>query len=759
MNLQVPLQRATDGLLSQSNLRLRIGAHMLDVGALRMISRPDHPRLTSKAVAVLIELVRDAGKTLTRDELLDRVWAGRCPTPDVLTQAIKELRRAFADDSKPPHYIETIPKVGYRLIAPVLVLDGPDRGIFVENVSVQALNDSSAYGMDTDVQDEDLAEPAAARQALVARGAKPWVVPALLIVAIALASAVAIALFAQRSSLLQAPGDSAGPAWRVSDMHALTSDPGSEYRPHLSPDGTRVAYSIFDPQSRQERLVVREVEPSQLVRLTTGGAEVEALPAWSPDGTQIAFERLGPHYCEMFVAPSLGGSEREIGTCQDFVFNYYDWTPDGGSLISAERAKGGEGELALFKWDLASGEKHELQYERASDDQDLDAHYSPDGRRIAFRRGVMPYSDLYVMASTGGAVRQVTHVSAGIFGFTWASDNRSLIFSSNYQGRSALYAVDVDDGRTQALGISPAEYPHAARSGDAVVYEITRTQDKLTLLPLGAGTAPAQVLAPSTGSDFAPVLSPSGERVAFASDRSGQMQIWLHDRTSGTTTQLTEHADTAVFAARWSDDGKRLVAVQRNADGRKLIEIDLASHRQRVLSRPGESIKFGAFGVDPDSYLFAVRSSGRNAQLVRVDHPGTPRESRKMLVQGIADAQVDRATRSLYYTTNAADGLFRRDLDSGADRLVTSKVTAQLLDGWRVVDGRIWYLADLGVRTAIVHEFDPASGADRVITKLDALLRDISFSVTPARDAIIFAPVDVEDTDIGMFRLARAHAR
>ena len=52
MNLHVSPQRATDRLLTQSNLRLRIGEHVIDVGALRIITRPDFPRLTSKAVAV-----------------------------------------------------------------------------------------------------------------------------------------------------------------------------------------------------------------------------------------------------------------------------------------------------------------------------------------------------------------------------------------------------------------------------------------------------------------------------------------------------------------------------------------------------------------------------------------------------------------------------------------------------------------------------------------------------------------------------------
>src|SRR5215475_6684004 len=136
MNLHASVRGTRDDLLSGPNLRLRIGDHVVDTGALRVVTRPELPRLTSKAIAVLVELVRDVGQTVTRDQLLDRVWTGRFPTPDVLTQAVKELRRALADDSKPPQIIETIPKVGYRLIAPVLVLDGPDPGLAIDNADV-----------------------------------------------------------------------------------------------------------------------------------------------------------------------------------------------------------------------------------------------------------------------------------------------------------------------------------------------------------------------------------------------------------------------------------------------------------------------------------------------------------------------------------------------------------------------------------------------------------------------------------------------
>ena len=91
MNLHASVRGTRDELLSGPNLRLRIGEHVVDTGALRVVTRPDLPRLTSKAIAVLVELVRDVGQTVTRDQLLDRLApAGKELVVAGLTRAISE---------------------------------------------------------------------------------------------------------------------------------------------------------------------------------------------------------------------------------------------------------------------------------------------------------------------------------------------------------------------------------------------------------------------------------------------------------------------------------------------------------------------------------------------------------------------------------------------------------------------------------------------------------------------------------------------
>jgi TolB-like protein/DNA-binding winged helix-turn-helix (wHTH) protein/Tfp pilus assembly protein PilF len=84
--------------------------------------------LEPKAMQVLLYLAGHAGDVMPKERIIQAVWADTFVTDDVLTRSISELRKAFEDDPHEPHFIQTIPKGGYRLIAPVeFVVAVPDR--------------------------------------------------------------------------------------------------------------------------------------------------------------------------------------------------------------------------------------------------------------------------------------------------------------------------------------------------------------------------------------------------------------------------------------------------------------------------------------------------------------------------------------------------------------------------------------------------------------------------------------------------------
>jgi len=558
------------------------------------------------------------------------------------------------------------------------------------------------------------------------------------------AAAIAITMVA---AILYFPRTATSPAapasqWQVSDVRALSSDPGAEDRPHISPDGTRVAYSKADPQTHLGRILMRAVGQTRSLAWTSEVQANEDTPLWSPDGKSIVFERVSDTSCELIVTSSLGGEMRVVGKCQSPLTNYYDWTPDGGKLITAERSARTQGHLALLLWDLSSGEKQPLEYARPAEAEDLNAHYSPDGKLLAFRRGLAPYSDLWVMSADGRNAHQLTHLRASIRGYTWSRDSAALIVSSNHEGRFGLYAVDVRSGAIESLHVNPAEFPDAARHDDTLVYEIPRVQYKLAERDVGESET-VRSLAPSTGNEIQPTYSSADNRIAFISDRSGTQQLWLYDHATGATTVLTDFRDALLSNPSWSSDGTRLLITVRKPDAARLFEIELASRRQRLLSKNGDDVHAASYGADPDSVLLTLGVPGKDNQLVLVEHAGTARERRQLLESGLWYSEFDAGTRQLYYSRNAHYGIFARTLSRSGELSSEKSVAPDIMDGWHVIDGRIWHFAPsrFTSKSTDLLEFNPQDRSERVLAHIDAEPRDALFSVAPQHDRVLYTTV------------------
>jgi TolB-like protein/DNA-binding winged helix-turn-helix (wHTH) protein len=84
-------------------------------------------RLEPKVMEVLVCLASKPGSAIPKEEILKAVWPDTFVTDDVLIRSISELRRVFGDSPRDAHLIETIPKRGYRLVAPVEAINGDSK--------------------------------------------------------------------------------------------------------------------------------------------------------------------------------------------------------------------------------------------------------------------------------------------------------------------------------------------------------------------------------------------------------------------------------------------------------------------------------------------------------------------------------------------------------------------------------------------------------------------------------------------------------
>src|SRR5262245_2157912 len=117
---------------------LWIGDWLVEPKLARVSRAGEIQRVTPRAMAVLLCLAEAGGTVVSRNDILDAVWPGMAVTPDALSQCLVELRRVFGDSPKQPGVIETIPKMGVRLVAPIVQKRA--------SPSVQRDGDSAARG-------------------------------------------------------------------------------------------------------------------------------------------------------------------------------------------------------------------------------------------------------------------------------------------------------------------------------------------------------------------------------------------------------------------------------------------------------------------------------------------------------------------------------------------------------------------------------------------------------------------------------------
>ena len=106
------------------NNKFKVGCWQIDPRLNSISSNGSTVRLEPKVMQVLVCLASQPGEPFSKEVILKTVWPDTFVSDDVLTRSVSELRRVFEDDAREPQFIETIPKRGYRLVAPVVPLNG-----------------------------------------------------------------------------------------------------------------------------------------------------------------------------------------------------------------------------------------------------------------------------------------------------------------------------------------------------------------------------------------------------------------------------------------------------------------------------------------------------------------------------------------------------------------------------------------------------------------------------------------------------------
>jgi Tol biopolymer transport system component/DNA-binding winged helix-turn-helix (wHTH) protein len=689
----------------------RFGVFELDASSGELRRNGTGIKLREQPARILILLLEHAGQMVTREELRQHLWPSDTfvDFDHSLNAAVMKLREALGDSADKPLYIETIPRKGYRFVAPVSQPGDTQNGgasprwTAGSNTREQS-NGSIEVPCNTPDEKQD-------RRRLLSRKL------ALLIVCVVSAIGIVelIRSASLRSALLQPKPSSGEPSRMSSNLSSsiLTSAPGDADSPSFSPDGRQVAF-VWDGLERGHYdIYVQLVGADTPLQLThhKRGDGIPGPPQWSPDGREIAFARCNSERDGVYKVPALGGPERRLtdSPCRDWAAGRPIWTPDSKAMVMLDQCTpGGPRGVVLFS--LATGEKRCLVAGSPGDFAADDA-LSPDGRTVAFSRATdAGYNEIYAVPLSGEVPRLLVSAGTYFWNMMWTPNGKYIVFYSNRGNMVRPWRVPAAGGPVEPEMVYPGvgsisqdgrrlAYTEWQATGGSSSWFIPSAIWRADLSKAGGPVLRTRKLIYSQFSEDSAQPSPDGTRLALQSGRSGTTgQIWLNSTAGDHPVQLTNIGHSG--SPRWSPDG-RWIAFDTHVENHvHIYVVDVEGRNLHAITHGDSDNVVPAWSRDGKFIYFTSIRTGSRQIWKRSLEDGSERQ---LTEHGGFDPFESYDGRTIYYSKFDEPGIWSMPASGGSESLVVSgKPQVSYWGHWAVTESGLYLLdADAEPRPTI----------------------------------------------------------
>ena len=726
--------------------RVSFGEFSLDLRTRELRKYGDTCDLQEQPFLVLKALLEQPGQLVTREELIKRLWPADTfvDFEHSLNKAVKRLREALQDSPEEPKFIETLPRRGYRLIAPVVSNATKRTAVTARSSSfsqagVMARNWNRFIGT---VEEHVCPAPSPSLPKTFEEGTSRWR-------RVGLGTAFLILLVA--AALLWQTGSRRAqvPTFEALPLLALE---GKEASPAFSPDGNQVAFEEWG-QPNTAGIYTTLIGGEKSLRLTDNPSD--CCPTWSPDGRQIAFVRYSESMQEMgfYAVSALGGMEHKLYTGPANVRaggGRIDWSPDGNFLAFSDPVDSGlTSRITLLS--LSDFSKRELT---SPPDQKYDCEpaFSPDGSSIAFARGSKGGNrrDLFVVRVSGGGSRQLTSGKASDFP-AWTPDGKEIVFGSQLGGLPSLWRVSAAGGTARPVtGIgAPAFRPSISRKSNQLVYEHALASDAIWQLKLKDQihpiSAPARLIS-SRGINWRPGFSPDGKKIAFESTRLGYSDIWYCDSDGVICAELTSLHGTA-GAPPGSPDGRFIAFEYQSVSYYQVYLVEVPGGKPQLLPTfPNADAGAPNWSHDGQWIYFYSQQENGPFQLWKVPfRGGVPTQ---VTANSGVHAAESKDGQFLYYSKVEQPGLWMAPLSGGEEKRILDQPPGWDWHSWGLTQRGIYYLDISDTSDPRIEFFDFSSRKSSFVFRLKPATSYHGLAVAPDGHSVLYVQNESADSFI-----------
>lgn len=398
----------------------------------RLLTKDDvRMALTPRVLDLLMLLVERKGEVVSKETLLSSIWAGNFVEEGNISRTVSTLRKALGTQSTGSDFIETVPKIGYRFIAPV--------------------RESSTNN----------AKPALFPN-LPSKRRYPLIVAALALIA---CSAFYLYLFRHPASPVVVGG-----------LTNLTNNVADDDMPAWSPEGKKIAFT--SNRDGAGDIYVMNSDGGGVTRLTFTAAK-EGSSTWSPDGEKIAFDSERDGNSEIYIMNSDGSNQTRLTFNPATDAGPVSFSPDGERIAFARNGNGG---AAVFNFDIHTMNVDGSDVKQLTTDPEYDAEpmWSPDGSRIFFITPREGNFEIYAINPDGSGEVNVSRSPGndGVIGFT--PDGKQFFCKSDTPERllfNQIYLIYVDGTNRRQISSFADNIYRVAYSPQARKFAFTSKRD------------------------------------------------------------------------------------------------------------------------------------------------------------------------------------------------------------------------------------------------------------------------------------------
>ncbi|RBP50624.1 winged helix-turn-helix domain-containing protein [Arenicella xantha] len=673
-----------------------VGEFFIDLSRNQITQNKQTRTIAPKALAVLTCLAKNQGEVVSQDELLAQVWKDTVVSPNTLQRSIAQLRKALGDDGKVQVLIKTHAKQGYSLDCAVRwqakpsLVTSKDARDTVDHTHQDNVRNSPNKG---------------------SKRTRPVFILGSIVATIITIGAISYQYFSHTQNRV----------FSVEEITSLTATDDKEFDATYTPDGKYIVFHRYLDKQCGNKLWAKDISTQKEIQLTQEWAAY-GRHSFSNDGKKLVF--LATEACSAPVTQSSCYNLMSLDFAQAVE------SPQQPSTLMQCQNSVVKNPVWLNNNDIALLQKHSNRWKLISyspnKNRSTDIYDLKDGNLIHFAYSLK--DDVIAVTSIHNDGQQYIELlnpdgriissqkiesTPEIPNFrsiypSFDPLNEQLVFSTGRQLFTLSYA-----GKITKISLAFTErmvQPQFHPNGKRMLMIKGPYDSDIVSLPLSEVietnsievTARAESQQPRTtasfersnlGEDYA-VFQPSGELIAFWSERSGEEQVWISDG-HGAPRQLTEFPiDTYIQGIDWAADGRSLLVSANNVltqvflDGKqipyqlqhpvaRLLQWDSANQSALLISRVSGIFKLVEVDLDSlvtrqltdKTVLWALRSEdGRLIYKDRSDQFWQPGAAEDRLIEALlgqkSKAKSFVITGNVIYAINTDNQLWSYDLNT-----------------------------------------------------------------------------------------------